>query len=364
MNTTRVKISLSAACLDGISYSTSLKPSHQPVLGDVAIFEVIELGKHTRIQVTNGQNRAIYPGDYLLSAFGPRYATGQFEGEIPFGPQEYYHMLGQGGAIGWVKSSHAKYRDIGPTVLRLVGFAIDEAGEVINAKYFGRESHPVPSIGTRPHTILSVGSSMDSGKTTTAAFLAKGLRAAGRKIGYIKLTGTIYSKDANLVEDTGADLSLDFSHFGYPSTYLVDPEELVILFHHLLAEINKIHPDDVIIEIADGLLQGETRALLQQQEFMAMIDHVVFSSGDSLGVLGGLSLMKTWGIEPRGISGLLTASPLLIREVEQETQIPVWTLEDLSSPAINQAFSEERCESYYPFLPFGLASEEVKKIAS
>ncbi len=318
---------------------------HQPVLGDLGLFEVVELGKHEKMQMHDKCLRNIYPGDRFVAAFGPRYATGQFEGYIPKGVQEFYHILGMGGAIGWVESTHSRFVELGPTTVRFLGFAVDPQGQILNSRYLARrprELHVDTLRQGTPRVILSIGSSMDSGKTTSAAFLARGLRAAGRRMAYIKLTGTIFSKDADFVQDTGAHLAIDFSHFGYPSTYLCDSSELIRLFGHLLLETQAVKPQDVIVEIADGILQRETKALLTDERFMRLVDHVMYSCGDSLGVLGGLRILNEWGIEPTGISGLFTASPLLIKEVEAEIDLPVWDLAKLANPAIAEQFSERR----------------------
>ena len=60
---------------------------------------------------------------------------------------------------------------------------------------------------------------MNSGKTTTAAHLIKGLVQAGLKVGAAKLTGTGAVGDIWLMQDAGANLVLDFTDTGFPSTY-------------------------------------------------------------------------------------------------------------------------------------------------
>ena len=51
-----------------------------PKAGDVALFEIIECGKHWSVQGHENRNVAIFPGDRILAAFADRYATSQFEG--------------------------------------------------------------------------------------------------------------------------------------------------------------------------------------------------------------------------------------------------------------------------------------------
>ncbi len=82
-------------------------PKNYPIkAGDVAIFEVLEIGKHTQIQ-TAERNMTLAIGDQIMGAFGARYATNQFEGYVPESLIDEYHMLGGGGVIGVLESSHA-----------------------------------------------------------------------------------------------------------------------------------------------------------------------------------------------------------------------------------------------------------------
>ena len=61
---------------------------------------------------------------------------------------------------------------------------------------------------------------MDSGKTTSAAYLCRGILASGTRVAYFKLTGTVYGKDKAMVRDCGALFVADFGNYGFPSTSL------------------------------------------------------------------------------------------------------------------------------------------------
>lgn len=76
-----------------------------------------------------------------MGVFGHRYATCQFEGYVPTDSLEQYHILGQGGVIGIVKSSHAKMPN--PTTLRPLGYVVDQSGAVINTKVLPEGEAPV-----------------------------------------------------------------------------------------------------------------------------------------------------------------------------------------------------------------------------
>ncbi|WP_127019179.1 hypothetical protein [Flagellimonas beolgyonensis] len=315
----------------------SIKRTYMPKAGDVAIFRVKEIGKHTRIQTTNGNNRYILPGDLIMATFGNRYATEQLEGYVPTKYSSNYHILGQGGVVGKMASIHNKFELIGPTSLSLVGYVVDESGQVVNSKYLGHEAqmeYISPRTIPIPKVILSLGTSMDSGKTTSAAFLTRGLKLAKKKVAYIKLTGTAYTKDKAMVRDYGAKMSLDFSDFGFPSTYMCSTRELLILYKYLLEKAKSIFPDFIVVEIADGLLQRETAALLKNNVFAENVYGVLFSSADSISAISGANMLKELNYNIIGVTGLFTTSPLLVDEVRKQSEYKVLLGEDLMSKEI------------------------------
>lgn len=319
---------------DGITQfnlCTARNETYLPKNGDVAVFEIVSLGKHKTMQTTQEHNRRIYPGDYILATFGTRYASNQFEGYLPTEAQITYDILGQGGVIGVMRSSHNSFRRTGTTKVRLVGYAVDTQRQVINSRYCNVEKCEFsPRLFNKPKVYLSVGASMDSGKTTTAAYFARGAMLSGKRVAYIKLTGTAHCKDRNFVKDCGAVVSVDFAHCGYPSTFMCDITEILDIYATLLAQVQTESPDIVIVEIADGLLQKETAELLTHRAFMQQVEGVILSCPDSLSAIGGLSLLNSFEITPKLLSGIMTASPLMVEEVGMVTDIPVYGLEDFT----------------------------------
>lgn len=306
--------------------------THQPAAGDVAVFEVLTIGKHTQVQGEQVRNVKILPGDFIMAAFGTRYATEQFEGYLPTEITNEYHILGAGGTVGILHSMHKKFEKTGPTTLRLVGYAADTSGKVINTKKMHLHEMLTFSGAMSSHTkvILSIGSSMDSGKTTTAAYLVNGFKNSRKKVAFIKLTGTVFTKDKDLAYDMGADAVADFGDMGFPSTFMCEEQELLNLYETLLSKVAACSPDYVVIEIADGIFQRETEMLLSNHRFMAGIDAVIFSAGDSLSAIQGIKTLQDMHITPAALCGLFTASPLLTREVQERTDIPVFTIEQLA----------------------------------
>ncbi|MEO1714398.1 MAG: hypothetical protein AAFU60_13785, partial [Bacteroidota bacterium] len=252
------------------------------------------------------------------------------EGYVPVGFQEEYELIGKGGIVGTLVSSHAKLRKNGPTVLEIVGFATDLNGNVINTKALAVDKQSWDPDKKRDYkVVLALGSSMDSGKSTSAAYLCRGLKNSGKKVAYIKLTGTLFDKDRKLSENCGADLAIDFGAMGYPSTYLCGLQELLNLYESLLHKVEWMQPDYVVMEIADGLLQRETNMLLKYPPFMETVHSFFLACGDSLAVMGGLHYLNSLGYRPFALTGLFTASPLMIREVRDFSPLPIMGLEDL-----------------------------------
>lgn len=328
-----MKKSITCRGIDIPKINENIIHTYTPKAGDIALFEVLSIGKHDSIQSSTGHNCYLFEGDLFMGAFGSRYATEQFEGYVPSEPTLELDILGKGGVVGVMHSMHYAFKDIGTTRVRLIGYATNDADEVINTKYYHKPRKTFAKALKPANTeiILSLGCSMDSGKTTTAGFLSRALSTKGKTVAYIKMTGTHYTKDRQFVEDCGASLSLDFGNAGFPSTYMIDIEELMDLYQFLLDEAAVINPDYIVVEIADGILQRETEMLLRYAPFVETIDNVIFSAVDSLSALYGIDTLTKYGLPPFAVCGLFTASPLLHKEVEARTSLPVLNLKQLEN---------------------------------
>ena len=80
-----------------------------------------------------------------------------------------------------------------------------------------------------------------------------------------------------------------------------------------------------VCEIADGILQRETAMLLHSPDLRSRIHKLIFSAHDAFGAIGGLKILKEeFDLEPNGISGVCSSSPLGIRELQAYTKIPIF----------------------------------------
>jgi hypothetical protein len=135
-------------------------------------------------------------------------------------------------------------------------------------------------------------------------------------------------------------VALDFVDGGFPSTYLSTLNELLNLYDLLISRAAAAGASWVVAEIADGLLQGETAALLQHPGFVASVNAWVFAAGDPLAAAGGVTLLRRWGIEPLAISGVVSMGSLGIREARAATQLKCYTANELQSGALNGRLQE------------------------
>jgi hypothetical protein len=301
-----------------------ITPSDSPRIGDLLLAEVISVGKHAAIETINGFTLNIFPGDLIIGAFGNRYATDQYEGYVPAQWTEQCDLLSIGGVCGEVCSAHSSMG--APTRLRVLGAVCDASGAPLNLRSFAAPAPRAPHVG---QVILVVGTSMNSGKTTTVGTLARALSRAGMRVAAAKVTGTAAGKDGRFFRSCGADPVFDFTHCGFPSTYMLSQHDLLAICDDLFDRLAAAEPDYSIIEIADGIFQRETRMLLASGAFRARVDHVFFSAGDSLGAECGVRRLRADGWPVRAVTGLVTASPLALREAEEEAGILCLSIEHL-----------------------------------
>ncbi len=318
--------------------------SDAPRIGDVALHRVITLGKHTRMDNRDRRTHYLLPGDLVATAYGNRYATDQYEGFVP-PASDLYHMLSIGGVCGMVATRNASMPD--PTVLEFIGYAIDAKGRIVNLR-----SHRLRPVGAKGKprkfkTILSIGASMNSGKTTSACMSIRGLSKAGYRVAAAKLTGTGAIKDLQFMRDAGAEEVLDFTDYGCPSTSRTSLRKLLRLVRTIESHLGKLEPDYVVYEVADGIFQRETAMLLANPDFHSRIDFTLFSAPDALAAESGQRALRRLGYDLVAISGIVSASELGKQEVFKATTLPCLSSTELSEGGIlklvgAEARSEQR----------------------
>jgi Domain of unknown function (DUF1611_C) P-loop domain len=302
------------------SYASSNVVINNPKIGDVAVVCVERIGNHTSVVTTDNKKLRVYVGDYIVCVFGNRYATDAFEGEV-IGTEDL-SLLTAGGMIGTVKSKH--FHDVkNPTRVSFTGYLVKEDDKRINLKQLkfiiNRPTHDAEI----KNLIVAVGTGMNSGKTTAARMLIRGLSEKGLKIAACKLTGSVSNRDQDEMRSASAKCIIDFSDYGFPSTYLATKQELIDLFNTMLATLGKLNPDVVIMEIADGILQRETNMLLTDSYIKKKTKGIVLAAESAPSALYGVEYLKNLGYTIIAVSGAMTSAPLFVREFQQHSKIHV-----------------------------------------
>lgn len=301
-----------------------------PQPGDVVLARVTGIGQHTRLESPVSRRQTMFVGDEILVAYGNRYAPDQFHAVVPSNLDDC-HLVAGGGLASLVLEQHANIKPA--TAISPVGLLAREGRPVNLRDAAPHRIHPTHEQPGRPPVIAVLGTSMNSGKSTTLGCLVKGLTTAGLTVSAGKATGTGAGNDPRLFLDGGATHVLDFTDFGYPTTFKLDYETIRSLLTSMIDALTLTTTDAVVIEIADGVYQGETARLLRDPVFQEAVDQVLFAAADSLGAAGGLQVLNTAGVNVAAVSGLLTASPLAAQEAAAVLTAPVIDTFDLCRPA-------------------------------
>ena len=311
------------------AFATLLAGDLAPRAGDLVLCRVEKIGQHRHLELISGRRAKLYPGDEIVLAYGNRYAPDQFESQVPEDLGRC-QMVAAGGIASMVMSKHGRMKNA--TLVQPLGLVGDRHGKPLNLADFALPE-PAPQTAC-PFVISVLGTSMNAGKTETAAQIIRGLRAAGLRVGAAKVTGTGSGGDVWSMNDAGAETVLDFTDAGLPSTYLADGEEVIRVMHTLIGYLGASGVDVVVFEVADGLFQRETAELVKSPEYADAVDAVVFAAGDAMGSAGGVQWLRSLGLPVMAASGVLTASPLATREAAAVTGLPVLGLEELSDASI------------------------------
>lgn len=299
----------------------------KPQIGDLVYGEVAYLGQHKNLESQAGRIHTIHAGTRAVFVFGNRYAPDYYEGLIPTELTEKVNLLARGGIIGKVLVKNALIGD--PTKIKILGYICDTEGNVLttynNVLLRHKKTNKNCSEKKRAKIILCIGTSMNSGKSHAASACCFVLSSKNKNVRAAKITGTASLKDILLMEDCGATHVADFTYLGHPSTYMLNRDELLNIFHSIDLKYGNNPDNYLVIEIADGILQRETAMLLQEPELIKRIHKIIFCAQDALGVIGGIKVLKEkFRLIPDIISGLCSSSPLAIRELQEIVNLPVF----------------------------------------
>lgn len=325
----RIKWAYTTRNVDQHQVAKLLTGDRKPAAGDVLLARVDQLGHHTRLELTSSRRAEMFEGDEIAVVFGNRYAPDHYEAIVP-DRLEPCRLVAAGGVAGRWLNSHTRMKQ--PTHITPLGLLADADGNPLNLSSFRLPQ--TADINPEPLVLVVAGTSMNSGKTTACANLVKGMVRRGLQVAAAKITGTGAGADYRSLVDAGADPVYDFLDAGYVSTYRVDHHDLLDIVKILGGHLAASSPDVIVIEVADGLLQRETARLFVIPEFTGWVDGVMFAANDSLGAQAGVAWLAARQLPVIAITGVLTSSPLAIREAEAATGLPVFNTMGLAKSAV------------------------------
>jgi len=308
-----------------------LRTDLSPRSGDLVLARVTTLGQHIRLHLPSGRSKNLWPGDEIVVAYADRYAPSQYEALVPadLGP---CHLAASGGIAARVVASNAKLAKR-PSEIEPIGLLCRGAdAPALNLAEFALPE--LERVRREITTLAVVGSAMDSGKTSALAHLARGVSRLGVRVGYAKLTGTAAGGDPWLLVDAGADPVLDFTDLGFASTSRIATTELERIGEQLVLQLQRAGADVAVLEIADGLFQPETAALLASPRLRPFVDGMLYASVDALGAAHGAAIIRASGHRLLGLTGLVASAPLLVREAQAATDLPVYDRSDLADASV------------------------------
>ena len=310
-----------------------------PQSGDLILAKVEEIGSHQRLELVNGRRARLFVGDKVILCYGNRYAPDQFEAVVPDSLAPC-HLAASGGIMARVLSRHKRMKR--PTLLYPLGILGDINGQPMNLADFALKKDHV--LHPRPLTIAVMGTAMNTGKTTTASYLIKGLVRSGLKVGAAKITGTGSGGDRWFMTDAGADPVLDFIDAGFASTYKVTKNQIKKIFDTLMSHLIQAGVNAIVLEFSDGLYQDEisdllcTSAMHNKTRSLVLNEHVdgiIFAAHDAMGAVAGVDQLRRSGQSVLALSGTITQSPLSAREAEEACGLPVINSDTLGNPEIS-----------------------------
>jgi hypothetical protein len=283
-----------------------------------------EKSVYNQLEDVHGRLVTLHAGDIMVGALGHRNALHGYEGVVPESVKvgDRLNVLNMGGVIGKCTSHNP---GVG------MPFEAEVLGQVLAFPEFqSREGQPAHvSNGalkgsTKPATcpvVYVVGTCMNAGKTYAASAMVRTLAQAGYRVGGAKLTGVSLMRDTLSMQDSGADIVMDFTDAGIVCT---GPRTASRVARIVFSEMAAANVDVVVAETGDGIM-GEygVQSILADPELKALAGAFVLCANDPVGAWGGVRhLREGYGIEVDMVAGPATDNAVGVRFIEQVVGLP------------------------------------------
>ncbi len=310
------------ADLEKKPFQVKALPKEKWATGDYVVGEIYSpTGKPPIIELPNGRMVEVLDGDLVVGALGVRCATLEAVGDWQhIGEDGRMQALTEGGLFGKATSVSFLVDNLPP--MKYQGHIIRNDEKVVMQDF-------VPEVEVKPYecpTIMMIGTSMSSGKTTTARVIIHELAKAGLKVVGAKFAGAGQFHDVLSMRDAGAVNSFDFVNVGLPSS-VCEPEFYRQQLRKLLTMIGDSQPDVVVAEAGASPFEPYNGSIVLE-EIKDQITCTVMCAADPYAVVG---VRESFGLHPDVISGIVSDTSAGIELVEKLTNVPCLAISDRHS---------------------------------
>jgi hypothetical protein len=238
------------ADFDENAYEIEPLPQDQWATADYVAAQVVgSPSRHYGFELTSGRIMEALEGTTLIGTLGVRAATLEATGSWrSVGEDGLMHALTGAGLFGRATSVAPAVGNL--TTLRYLGHVWRDARKVSMHDFVP----PLPSTPFAIPTVLLIGTSMSSGKTTTGRIVIDRLTRAGLNVAGAKFTGAGRFRDVLSFADAGAEPIIDFVDAGLPST-VVSRTEFDNAMQHMLNRIAQSGADVLVAEAGASPLE-------------------------------------------------------------------------------------------------------------
>jgi hypothetical protein len=301
--------------------------------GDFVVGEITgPRNQSTLVELASGRMVQALRRDRVIGAFGARSATLEAVGSWQDIADGKMHAMTSAGLFGRITSLSSLIATL--TELDYCGHVVRNGKKVCMTDFATGNSG---KYGVR--TLLLVGTSMSSGKTTTGRLVVHELERLGQYVVGSKLTGAGRYRDILSFRDAGAHAIFDFVDAGLPSTVVPEAvfrRQIRPLLHH----IDSLDPDFVVAEAGASPLEPYNGAAAID-ELGGNICCTILCASDPYAVVG---VEKAFGLMPDLVAGPAASTSAAIDLVKKLSGVEAINAMDPDSlPVLRNLMKKKLC---------------------
>lgn len=307
-------------------------PKDQWATGDYVVGEITgPRNRALQVELASGRMVQALRGDQVVGALGNRAATLEAAGSWRDINGDSMHAMTSAGLFGRVTSLSTMIAPL--TNLDYMGHVVRDGAKVCMPAFRikAEGSFSVP-------TVLLVGTSMSSGKTTTGRLVVHELERMGLKVVGAKLTGAGRYRDILSFRDAGATAIFDFVDAGLPSTVVAESEFREVI-RPLMHHINNLEPDVAVIEAGASPLEPYNGEAAIDEIGEANMRCKILCAFDPYAVVG---VEKAFGLRPDLVTGPAASTSAAIDLVKKLAGVEALNIMDPDSiPLLRKMLKEK-----------------------